>query len=82
MGEIIRLEEQGKPAFKSATIQGNVLAIVASAGVIAAAYNNADGGTVNSAVILAAVGSIWGNLMSIFGRMRATEKIRPASKSQ
>lgn len=64
----------GKSAVKSQTIQGNILAILATLGGLGAAYHSVP---VDAAVplIVAAATSIWGNVMSIFGRARATQKI-------
>lgn len=70
-------ELQGeKSAFKSQTIQGNILAILSTVGGVIAAYKGGTPVDVFIPVVTAGALSLWGNILSIFGRTKATQKIK------
>lgn len=66
----------GKSALKSQTVQGAILSIVASLGSLAVVIKGGVPPEILFPAIAATAGAIWGNISSIFGRMKATEKIK------
>ena len=74
--ETARLESPGKSIIKSQTVQGNILAILATVGSLAAMWSGGVPPELLVSATVAAVGSVWGNVMSIFGRVSATQKIK------
>jgi hypothetical protein len=67
--------EGSKKLFSSKTVHGNLLSILATIGSVAAVVSGGAPLEILVPAVTAAVGSIWGNLMSIFGRAAATQKI-------
>lgn len=70
------LDSSGKSPMKSATIQGAVLSILASIGSLAVVIKGGVPPEILIPAVTATAGAIWGNLLSIFGRMKATQKIK------
>lgn len=63
-------------ALKSKTIQGNVLSILATIGTVALLVGNGVPSEILLPALASAGGSVWGNVLSIFGRLSSTKKIK------
>lgn len=70
------LTQPGIPAIKSKTIQGNILSILATIGTVATLLIHGVPQEVLIPALTAAGGSVWGNVLSIFGRIGSTKRIK------
>jgi len=64
-----------KSFLKSQSIQGNILAILATLGSVASIVVGGAPLEIIVPAASAAAAAIWGNIMSVFGRFRATKQI-------
>lgn len=65
-----------KSALKSATIQGAILSIVATIGSLAAIVAAGAPSEILLPAVMGAATAVWGNVLSILGRVRAVNKIK------
>lgn len=68
--------EGEKSIFKSQTVHGAVVSILATIGSLFAVVKGNVPPEVLWPAITGAAASVWGNVMSIFGRKKATETIK------
>lgn len=75
-GETMAELEGEKSALRSQTIQGSILSIIATAGTVAALILQGVPYDILIPTIVSSGAAIWGSLLSVFGRYKATEKIK------
>jgi len=74
------LNKDNKSVLKSQTVQGNILSIIGALGGLFAIIHGGAPIDILVPAITAGGAAIWGNIMSILGRYKATRTLGPVIK--